>query len=232
MTGLAVFGNSVSLADPGNPSVRPWPDLLRERLAPRVAVRQCSVGGAPITEIVAALMADAAQNPHDAVVLQAGIVDCAPRPLRPSERALLGRIPGEWLRRRLIALVHDHRARIIGWRSLVQTTPLPQFAAAAQRVAAACSGRPLAVLPILPVTDAISRRNPRLGGEIDAYNAALRAAAPAARHFRAPEIFGALRPEDIAIAPESVHLNERGHACVADAVEGWARQALGVAEPT
>lgn len=64
-----------------------WPQLLRDEL-PGACVYQLSLGGATTDDLVPQLSYLLGQEPS-LVVVQAGIVDCAPRAFRQSELALL-----------------------------------------------------------------------------------------------------------------------------------------------
>jgi lysophospholipase L1-like esterase len=220
---LAVFGNSVSLPPREDPAVRPYATLLGERLAPDWQVLLRAVDGGRVQDVAREAKRCLETERPDACVIQVGIVDCAPRPLSERERTWLGRVPVAALQRKLIRLLHVHRARVIAARRLIQWTPLPEFRAAFQDLADACcaAGQPLAVLEILPGTRAVVARNPKLAAQIDAYNAAMRAAAPVARFLDAEEQLGGAPVDELAVGPESVHLNQQGHQRIARALEGW-----------
>ncbi len=83
----------------------------------------------------------------------------------------------------------------------------------------------VAVLPIFPTTRVILSGNPLLAVEIDKYNDAMRMD-PRAVMLESVEGFGGASIEDLCVAPESVHLNQRGHDLIANAVKRWLFAAL------
>jgi len=66
-----------------------WPNLLRKQ---GYFIHQVSIGGATTTDIVRQLHYHAPFSP-DLVVLQVGIVDCAPRFMTKVEQAIVRKIP-------------------------------------------------------------------------------------------------------------------------------------------
>lgn len=226
MNRVAVLGNSVSIAPREDPRIKPYPALLQQHLGPGWTVLQRSVGGGTIADVEpAALAALEAEDPHAAIV-QVGIVDCAPRPLKPWEREWLARVHPIWLQRRIVQFIHDHRAEILQRRRLIQLTPLATFRQSYRRILDACyrRGCVVAVLPIFDGTTEVVRRNPLLPGEIRRYNEAMDDPRP--RFFRASELFGAHGPDELAVGPDSVHLNQRGHDLIAQSLASWLVSAI------
>ena len=222
---LLVLGNSVSLPPPeavGAPVI-PYPALLRERLKPAGwRVEERSSSGATVAEIERTARNTLPRLQPAAVVIQLGIVDCAPRPLRPWERRLLERLQPRRLRDRIVAFLHEHRAPVIRRRGLIQKTDITAFREHFRRLLDDClpATSAVAILPIFPATGAILARNPRLAAEIDKYNDAM-SMDPRAVTLDSVEVFGAVSIEDLSITPESVHLNQRGHDFIARAAERW-----------
>ena len=159
-----------------------------------------------------------------AVVIQLGIVDCAPRPLRPSERDFLERIRPRLLRTAIVRFLHEYRATVIRYRGLIQRTDIVSFKEHFRRLLEDCLAvtNRVGILPIFPATESILARNPRLAAEIDKYNEAMRSD-PRAVMFDASEVFDGAPIEALSVAPESVHLNQRGHELMASQVERWLR---------
>ena len=222
---LLILGNSVSMSPPeakDNP-VTCYPDLLRERLQDagwRVEHRSSS--GATVGDIERTARQVAPELRPAGVVIQLGIVDCAPRPLRPSERGLLEYIWPRLLRDRIVQFLHENRATIIEHRGLIQRTNIISFKEHFRRLLEDCLAvtNRVAILPIFPATEPILARNPRLAAEIDKYNEVMRSD-PRAVMFDVGEVFDGASIEALSVAPESVHLNQRGHELMAARVERW-----------
>lgn len=223
---LLVLGNSVSLAPeeaPANKPVRSYPELLHERLETKGwRIEKRIASGATVEEIERAANLTLPQLRPDAIVIQLGIVDCTPRPLRSSERRALGRLRPSLLRGLIISLIHRYRGTLIDVRSLIQRTPIEPFRRSFHRLVeqSLLSTRHVAVLPILPATASIRARNRRLDTEIAKYNDAMRMES----HITMPEVADLLQGismEDLCIAPDSVHLNQGGHELIAQFLERW-----------
>jgi lysophospholipase L1-like esterase len=226
---LLILGNSVSMSPPeaANIPVTCYPDLLRERLgAAGWGVEHRSSSGAAVDDIGRTARQIAPELHPAAVVIQLGIVDCAPRPLRPSEREFLERIRPRLLRSAIVRFLHEFRATVIRYRGLIQRTEIASFEQHFRQLLEDCLAvtSRVAILPIFPATSSILARNPRLATEIDKYNAVMRSD-PRAVVFAASEVFDGASIEALSVAPESVHLNQRGHELVAACVERWLRSA-------
>jgi lysophospholipase L1-like esterase len=203
-------------------AVVPYPDILRDMLRPAGwAIDSRAVSGATITDLRAiASMALSVRAPA-ALVFQCGIVDCTPRPLTTAERALLGRLRPSLLRALVVSLLHRFRSPIIVARRLIQRTPIEAFRAEfAGLVKDVCRVPRVAVLPIFPGSSSVVARNPRLQGEVARYNLVL----SSGTGHTAPSVEELLRGHSIdslAIASDSVHLNQAGHRLVAEWISRW-----------
>lgn len=220
---LLVLGNSVSLVPKKeNPAVKPYPSLLAERLKDHDVVN-ASVDGGTAGAILEVALTEVSRLQPSAVVLQAGIVDCTPRPLKPRERALLAEVRPGALRNWSVALIHQYRAEIIGLRGLIQSTPLAAFESDYRRLTEACrtGATRVAALAIFPPTSAVLRRNPSLPGEIASYNDAIRRSSRDVRVFETSELFGSTPIDALCVSPESVHLNQEGHSLIAGVLHAW-----------
>jgi len=202
------------------PAVRPYAQLLAER---GWVVHNHSVDGGTVRDIERAAALALASHRPTAIVIQVGIVDCAPRPLAFWERELLSHVRPDRLRNRIVAFLHEHRAAIIARRRLIQSTPLPEFTQSLERLAERCLSATshVAALPIFPATSEVLARNPLLRSEIDKYNDAMRRWSERLRFFEVKETVGETPIESLAATPESVHLNQRGHELVAEALCSW-----------
>jgi lysophospholipase L1-like esterase len=200
-----------------------YPDLLRERLVERGwRVEHHSSSGATVADIERTAREIAPALRPAAVVIQTGIVDCAPRPLRDSEREFLERLRPRLLRTAVVRFLHKFRATIIRHRGLIQRLEIVSYREHFGKLLDAClrSTSRVVILPIFPATESILARNPRLATEIDKYNEVMRSD-PRAQMFDAGELFGGASIESLSVTSESVHLNQRGHDLIAAGIEKW-----------
>lgn len=222
---LLILGNSVSMSPPEavDRPVTSYPDLLLARLrSAQWRVEHRNSSGATVDDIERTARQIAPELRPGAILIQLGIVDCAPRPLRPWERNLLERIRPRLLRDRIVKFLHDYRATIIRHRGLIQRTDLVSFRVRFRQLLEVCLAVTdrIAILPIFPATGSILARNPRLAAEIDKYNEVMRSD-PRAVMFDADEVFNGVAIDALCVTPDSVHLNQRGHELIASFVETW-----------
>jgi lysophospholipase L1-like esterase len=218
---LLIVGNSVSM--PPAADVAPYPDRLAALLGDGWTTAAIIRSGATVEEMEADVIAALASRP-DAVVLQVGINECAPRPLGPAGRARLGRLKPVWLRARIIGAIHRWRPQIIRMRPLAQLTTLDRFVASVRRIAAAArsTGAAMLILPVTEVTAVAEARTPFTNREVARYNAALQAAsADGAAWVDAATLFAGLTPAVYCHAPETVHWSADAHQRAAEYVAAW-----------
>ena len=218
---LLVVGNSVSLAPadgvPGYP----------ERVAKRATDwRQVVVidSGATVEELAPrALDAIRAVSP-EAVIVQVGINDCAPRPWSPRQRRWLGRLKPLALRQRIISAIHRWRPQIIRLRPLAQNAPLEKFDAAVGRLVAAARacGATVLLLPIPPIHEVAEARTPFANREIARDATALRRhAGEGVSYVDTETLFHSGDPSTYCITPASVHWNATAHDRAAQYIVTW-----------
>src|SRR5438876_3169138 len=146
---LLVVGNSVSM--PPQPGVAPYPERLATLARDRWQIATIIRSGGTIEEMEPDVLAALDTRP-DALVVQVGINECAPRPLGPAGRARLGTLEPQWLRDRIIGVLHRWRPQIIRLRPLAQFTTLDRFAVSVSRIARAARAAGVRVL-LLPITE-------------------------------------------------------------------------------
>lgn len=216
---VLVVGNSVSKPPPELPGIPGYPERLERLLAGRWRMERIIEQGRTLDEFVPRALRALREWRPDALVLQVGHVDCAPRPLTRRERNLLSLVRPARLQARIIRFIHDHRPAIIRWRGLKQFTPLPRFQASLMELldATAQAECGVVILPITHVTARAEVREPFYNREIDRYNVVLRSGGlrPGVLFIEPGDLFAGLAPEDYAAAPESVHWNDAGHERVA-----------------
>lgn len=72
-----------------------------------------SMPGATIVDLYSKWKLDSTYfGAGDVLIIQSGIVDCAPRPLGPRARNLVGKLPG-LIKAKAIQFLHEHRAAIL-----------------------------------------------------------------------------------------------------------------------
>ena len=113
-------------------------------------------------------------DPVDVVIAHVGICDCAPRPLKPYERAFVSKLPAG-MRDSVVKLVHKFRAQLVQART-IRVVPegefrsayrewLPRVAANAQRVY---------VIDVAPTNQLMEERSPGFMESIRVYNDIIR----------------------------------------------------------
>jgi lysophospholipase L1-like esterase len=222
---LLIVGNSVSM--PPQAGTEAYPGRLFRMLGDEWQVSLIIKSGATVEEMEQDVL-DALRARPDAVVLQVGINDCAPRPLGPAGRARLGALEPRWLRDRMIGAIHRWRPQIIRLRPLAQFTTIDRFAAAVTRIARAArdAGAAVLLLPITEVTDAAEARTPFTNREIARYNDALRGVAgEGVAWVDASVLLPGLTPSQYSHTPETVHWSAAAHQRVAEYVGEWVRSA-------
>jgi hypothetical protein len=221
--GLLLVGNSVS-GSPG-PGIPAYPELLTARLRGDWQVTTIIRSGATIEEMEPEIV-DALKAGPQAVVLQVGINECAPRPLGPDGRRRLGALRPAWLRGRIIAVIHRWRPQIIRMRALAQFTPLDRFDASLARIVRAvrAAGSRLMILPITEVAAAAEARTPFTNREVARYNGVLRAASgDGVTWMETATLFPGLNASDYCHTPETVHWSGAAHQRVAACLHDWVR---------
>lgn len=117
---IRVYGDSLSLPrwEDGIHFSDTYPERVRQHLhsafKKEIYLYNRSLGGATIDQLHHQYVNDCKYfgDCDDIIIIQAGIVDCAPRPLGRRTRSLVGTLPFP-IKRRLIAFLHNHRAQLL-----------------------------------------------------------------------------------------------------------------------
>lgn len=208
---LLIVGNSISL--PPGEGVAAYPELLEAKIGQQWDIHTIVRGGQTIDEFVSEVVAGLNEIVPQALVLQIGINECAPRPLRRRERDRLGRLRPRWFQALIIQCIHQFRPQIIRLRGLNQFTQLAVFAKCVEGIVATCASLrcPVIILPIMSVTSAAEARQPMINREIDRYADMLRSLnSCSVSYLEQCKLFGGSGPNDFCITQESVHLNSLG----------------------
>lgn len=228
---LRVYGDSLSLPRPADGVLHcgTYPELIRDALEAnycglRVTVWNRSRGGALIGELHESYRQDSAY--FDAVepsilVIQCGIVDCAPRPVPRRVREKIGRMPTplRWLIAKFLHVARPFLLRAgIRWRA----TESDDFGHRLQAwIEDACSGKArVYVINIAPTVADIDAHSPGLADSISAYNEVIRRAASAGGATLI-DVFGAIRSQpggsgDYINRQDGHHITRQGHRLYAD----------------
>ena len=184
---IRVYGDSLSLprtAD-GIGYGDIYPELLRDSIEERqsetrVVVFNRSRGGASISELHRQYVDDSAYfplNDSGILIIQCGIVDCAPRPVPASVRVRIGRLP-KLLRWAAVKLLHFLRPYLLRAGIAWAITPAEHFEQTlTQWLQEAQLGlERIYVINIAPTVSEIETHSPGLSRNIHEYNTVIRRA--------------------------------------------------------
>lgn len=202
---LLVFTDSLSL--PRNtPEIctfdQTWPQILREN---NHEVCSVSIGGATIQELKKQLFYFKSESTYfDAVIIQSGIVDCAPRFVKKWELKVLQNIPfvGSLVLKTLNSTV------IRNVRNIAYTSPF-DFAKNLNNFAESFTC-PVLFLEIVPVHPSYEIKLPGIGNRVNTYNALI----------QNQKNYISLQKLPVeGIMSDFHHLNAIGHKFIADKIQ-------------
>lgn len=230
---IRVYGDSLGVprASEGVPYTKTYAELIRaaiERMHPSSPVHlyNRSRGGGTVTSLLDEYLMDTGYfgpQSDDILIIQCGIVDCAPRPVPPAVRAMVGRLPGR-MRIGTIAFLHRNRAKLLSigptWRETKPRSFIKTYRYWLERAATQC-GRVYAI-NIAPTNEKTERQSPGLTSSIEMYNALIHQAVDEASSERVHlvdaygELSRAARAgRDLITAEDGHHINVEGHAIYA-----------------
>jgi len=239
---IRVYGDSLSLprASDGIAYDDTYPEIVRRQLAiwaeTPIALYNRSYGGATIADLKRVCDYDSTYfgDIDEIVILQLGIVDCAPRPLGPTLRYFVGRLPYR-IKHKTIRFLHNNRAKILraglGSRFTSPTTFEKLYREWLRTI---CQRRSVVyILNIAPTLPHIEEHSPGLMASIRLYNATISTLVseiPANRPIlidvhEAIMSLGAARcihPDD------GHHITSTGHRLYADLILAEERKRLGL----
>lgn len=181
---IHVYGDSLSLprAVERMHAADTYPELVRRALEAarpdsRVELHNRSRGGAPIGDLYRLFSEDEAYfeaGPDALLVIQCGVVDCAPRPVSPRLRAGIGRLPVplRWL---VVKCLHFLRPFLLTAGLRWSATEPEPFEATLTRWLLRANKRfgTIYVINIAPTVPAIEAHSPGLAQSIVSYNASI-----------------------------------------------------------
>lgn len=178
---MRVYGDSLSLprANDGIPHRHSWAELVTDGLRARnpklaVSLYNRSGGGLTISALHERYLHDCSYfgtPQHQLLVIQCGIVDCAPRPIPATVRSLIGKLPGR-ARAPIISALHHLRPSLLKAGLSWRLTPPGRFSKVlSQWLAHAASQHSrVFVVNIAPTVPTIASHSPGLEQNIAAYN--------------------------------------------------------------
>lgn len=176
---LRVYGDSLSMPrhEDGITYRETYAEIVRRELADflgrPVDLYNRSIGGSTLPQLMQLWESDTRYfgAAEECIIVQAGIVDCAPRPLGPRLRFLVGQLP-TFIKRRIIKFLHDNRARILRSGLGSRFTSPQVFAKTYQKWLHLMSERhqPVFIINIAPTTPDIEAHSPGLTKSIQYYN--------------------------------------------------------------
>jgi hypothetical protein len=207
----------------------------------RVSIYNRSRGGVAISTLLEDFRKDSfffGMPGGSVMILQAGIVDCAPRPLPPLIRRGVAMLPPR-AKSRVIEFLHEHRAGILrrgfGWRA----TSLRTFADVySEWLSVACRTFELVyAVNIAPTNAATEARSPGFGRSVIQYNSLIKRACQTAEsnNVRLIDVHAAILGDERGInkfinANDGHHITAAGHRLYADLLVATLRRdgALGL----
>jgi lysophospholipase L1-like esterase len=158
----------------------------------------------------------------DVVVIHVGIVDCAPRVFLRRERQFVENLRPAWFRDAVLRYVHNHRSAIVKFRNKVYVPP-ERFKSLLDQVfqkARECKVRSLVFVNIITPPVEMEQRSPGFIKNVQAYNEILRmkVQGEGAHLIDLDKIVldggGAAK-----LTVDGIHINEEGHARLANEIE-------------
>ncbi len=203
MRKLLIFTDSLSLPRTSPEVVthrETWPEMLRTE---GHEICLSAIGGATLKDLQKQLFYFQNDAYFDAVFVQSGIVDCAPRFVKKWELKILQSIP--FLGRKILSCLNKNwvrQARNITYHS-------PRKFSQSVRTFEDAFSCPVVFLGILPATEAYENTLPGITKNIDTYNQIL----SSAKHFVSLNSIAA-----DCIMSDHHHLNQKGHHFVKEKV--------------
>lgn len=178
---IRVVGDSLSMprATEGIAYRQTYAELVRERVQALNRYRSVDLynrsrGGARIETLWEDFKIDSfafGGNGGELLVIQSGVVDCAPRPVSRVIRKGIGLLPSG-LKTRAIKFLHDNRAALLSKGFVFRETPPQKFAELyATWIAQACAEfKWVYAINVAPTNDLIEGRSPGFGASVRQYN--------------------------------------------------------------
>ena len=214
-----------------------YPELVRQALeadqtGTRVAVFNRARGGMPIATLYEEFVQDSAYSAKsgpEILILQCGIVDCAPRPVPPPVKTFIGRLPTplRWLTAKVL---HALRPLLLGAGLSWQNTDQRQFEAVLGRWLrdGARTADRIYVINIAPTTPASEGHSPGLESSIVQFNVAIARSVADVPAATLVDVHAAIVGEGERASPyvnptDGHHITAQGHQLYADLIRAFER---------
>jgi lysophospholipase L1-like esterase len=172
-----------------------WPYLLKKEYQ----VHQVSIGGGTISDLVRQIEYHKLFRP-DVIILQCGIVDCAPRALGIFELEMIKKIWG--VRAMLLPFIKRNSSAIRKYRNKTYTSP-SVFLRSLKEIKAAVPTAIFFGIGILPTSSEYERKVPGITQRVDQFNAIL-------ANFLKDYFISVSAIDRELIMTDYIHLNARG----------------------
>jgi lysophospholipase L1-like esterase len=235
---ISVYGDSLSMprALDGIRHFEIYPELLRDAIQSsrpriRISIHNRSSGGVSISALYEQFMQDSAyyeKQEQGILIIQCGIVDCAPRPVPPSVRTRIARLPPR-LRLLVTRLLHHGRPFLLRAGLVWRNTDIDRFESVLTqwiRMSRKIYDR-VYVINIAPTTPAIAAHSPGMQSSIDSYNGTIRRVVNATDSpaVMLIDVHKAIAEMDSASSPcvneaDGHHITHAGHRLYADLILG------------
>jgi len=178
---LMVYGDSLSLprAFEGIQCYHTYPELIRQwyiksRPESEVYLYNRSQGGGNIELLYKEFQRDCdyfGNSDEKVMILQCGIVDCAPRTIPMWLRAQISKVPGPQ-RAPITNFLHNNRSKMLNLGLVWRATPPEKFRRLYKNFLSQASKEfsRVYIFNILPTTENIEKHSPGLGASIKRYN--------------------------------------------------------------
>ena len=241
---IYVYGDSLSLprAQDGVRYYETYPELLRDAIQARltnarIALYNRSQGGGFITSLMSSFENDGAYFGTDGVgilVIQCGIVDCAPRPVPTNVRQVIAKLPMPF-RWAISKFLHHMRPYMLraGMKWQLSTAEAYQQILLEWLRRAAPRFNTIYVVNIAPTIEAIESHSPGLTASIDAFNAVIdRTVRQAALNVKLIDVHAALSDggRDLKLLiniNDGHHITRLGHELYASLIIAEEQRRLG-----
>lgn len=211
-----------------------------ERAGNRVALYNRSVGGASLRDLRRAWERD---KPYfaascEVLVIQCGVVDCAPRPVDRTTRGIVSRLPPV-ARQPIVDFLHRKRAAILSYGFLFRITEPAAFESLYGRwlAEAAALATVVFALNIAPTRPQTESHSPGFARSIEMYNEIIsRSVQRVSRNVFAVDVYSAIKSEpggtDRYISADGHHISPAGHRLYADLLFSHAQRVLSGSDQT
>lgn len=214
--------------------ISPWqtyPELLIAALASNIPGKKFylynrSTGGATIDILYDSYINDCSYfglKKSQIIIIQCGVVDCAPRPIPKKTRNLLGKLHGR-IRTPISKFLHLLRPLLLGSGIFWRLTDEGQFSTLLSRWLdhAEHNYNHVYVINIAPTTRATSSHSPGLEDSINSYNELIKSAVGKRTGVSLIDANSVISKsngiEDFIAKSDGHHINMRGHRLYADLI--------------